>query len=263
MTPESLLEEFRTRLGRTQLPSQVELFQGDLFRCNLNIMAAALMEVRAVTSRTGVVPSDARSTVLNTYAVKVAEISQLFPLFFVFESAFRSFAAARLRLIYGEELWWEPIRNALLNSRPLAAVHRLGRCGARRDVKDTVAHLLRGMGPGVMAIRTTYDLLEGGTLAHVERLIDQHWTDMSQVFHTAPGATRLRSSAFRERFSVVRNARNDAYHHRTVAGRPRMVAFAEQLLDLIDINLAARMHEVAAARLPPLPFSLALEDRHG
>ena len=41
-------------------------------------------------------------------------------------------------------------------------------------MKDTVRHLIRGMGSGARSIRSTYDLLEGGTLAHVERLIEQH-----------------------------------------------------------------------------------------
>ena len=155
-----------------------------------------------------------------------------------------------------------PIRRAVDQKQSTQNIRFLGTAPARRDVKDTVQHLLRGMGGGAASVNSSYDLIEGGTLAHVERLIDHHWSEMSHVFRQPHIRAPLTSSTFRDQFKVVRLARNDAYHHRTVSSRPRLVSIMEQLLDLLDISISARLNYVGLAKIKPLQFSIAIEPRH-
>src|ERR1700735_3244146 len=261
MNPAELMGIFTTRLGAVQPPAQIDLFSADLMHANLDLMNAALKEACAIAAR-GSAPRNAREAVLALYNIKIAEVSQLFPLFFVFESAFRSFTAARLAIVYDDDQWWRPVRDAVTSGSSLRALHRLGGQAARRDVTDTVAHLIRGMGPAAARIATSYDLLEGGTLAHVERLINSHWSQIDHVLRHNPAAPKLTAAAFMDLFRVVRTARNDAYHHRSVAHRPRVVAIAERLLDMLDISLNARMTRIGAAAISPLSFALPIKARH-
>lgn len=261
MNSADLAERFRTRLGSTLPPFEVDLFRADLARANLDLMAAALEDTRQIVARAGP-PHNPRDAVLARYNLKLAEIAQLFPIFFIFESAFRSFASARLALSYGDDQWWKPIRDTVARRGNLHSLHRLGNQPARRDVVDTVTHLIKGMGPGAAAVVTTYDLLEGGTLAHVERLIKANWTAIEAAFRQPAGRPPFTQRSFNDQFRLVRNARNDAYHHRTVSNRSRVLEIMEQLLDLLDISLDARLQAISNARLAPLQFSIPIGPHH-
>jgi len=261
MNPGDLLETFRVRLGATQSNVQVTLFQADLMRANLDVMKAALREVQSIAASAGT-PRNARDAVIARYNARLAEISQFFPVFFIFESAFRSFTAARLALAYGDDQWWRPVRDAVVQGRDPLRLHRLGTLPARRDVVDTVAHLVRSMGQNAAGITTCYDLLEGGTLAHVERLIASHWSVIDSALRQPLVPGPITASGFGDLFRIVRHARNDAYHHRMIGNRARAIGIVERLVDMLDISLAARIQALDAAKIPPLPFTIPVQSRH-
>lgn len=261
MQPSDLAEIFRTRLGSIQTRSQVELFEGDLLRSNLDLMDVSLKEARAMAAAAGA-PEHARDAVMTIYRSKLAELAQLFPVFFVFESAYRSFVAARLSVLYGDDQWWKPVRDAFSQGRDPHTLRHLGNLPARRDVVDTVFHLIKGMGPGAAGVDSCYDLLEGGTLSHVERLIAKHWTAVDSILRHDPAKPKLTSATFGDLFRIVRLARNDAYHHRSVRQHARVVAIVEQLLDMLDMSLSAHLEAIASASVPPLRFAVATQPRH-
>lgn len=262
MNPSDLTEVFRTRLGYTRSRLEVELFAADLGRSNLNLMDAALKEARAIAARAGP-PRHARDSVIAIYNVKLAELAQLFPTFLVFESAYRAFTAARLAVAYGDDRWWSPVREAIAQGRNPVGAKSPGGIHLPRNAVDTVAHLLRGMGAGAAGVSTCYDLLEGGNLAHVERLIASHWTQIDGALWHDPARPKLTASGFGDLFRAVRKARNAAYHHRAVENRRRVVAMAEQLLDMLDVSLRDRLSAVGGAPLPPLLFGIQSSSRHG
>lgn len=261
MNPGDLLETFRVRLGATQSSVQVTLFQADLARANLDVMRAALREVQSIAGRAGA-PRNARDAVVARYNTHLAEIAQFFPVLFIFESAFRSFTAARLSLAYGDDQWWQPVRDAVVQGRDPLTLRRLGNLSARRDVIDTVAHLVRSMGRNAAGIATCYDLLEGGTLAHVERLIASHWSLIGSALRQPQVPAPVTAAGFGDLFKIVRNARNDAYHHRMIGNRARAIGIAERLLDMLDISLATRIQALDAATIAPLPFAIQTQSRH-
>ncbi|MEO6216970.1 MAG: hypothetical protein ABIO86_13150 [Sphingomonas sp.] len=261
MKPSDLLETFRVRLGATQSTVQVTLFQADLMRANLEVMKAALREVQSIAASAGA-PRHARDAVIARYNARLAEITQFFPVFFIFESAFRSFTAARLTLAYSDDQWWAPVRDAVVQGRDPLRLQRLGNLAARRDVIDTVVHLVRSMGRNSSGITTCYDLLEGGTLAHVERLIASHWSVIDAALRQSQLPAPITATGFGDLFKIVRNARNDAYHHRMIGNRARAISIAERLLDMLDISLAARIQALDAASIAPLPFAIPVQSRH-
>lgn len=252
MTADDLIQRFRTRWGAPQPLVEVERFTSDLYQANHALMHAALVEAQDIAKRVGP-PRDARGAVTALYDVRLAELSQMFPVFFIFESAYRSFAAARLAVTYGNDLWWAPVRQALLTNADPRHITRLGSKPARRDTIDAVTHLLRSVGNGMTDLESTYDLLEAGTLGHVQRLISANWTDIEPALQQP--SPPLTAANFRDRFDKVRIARNDAYHHRLIRGRTRVATTAEELLGLVDTHLAERIARVAAAPLKALPLA--------
>ncbi|WP_343698943.1 hypothetical protein [Caulobacter sp.] len=257
-----LLDTFRYRLGGTRPVLEVERFEADLYRSNHALMKAALLEAQSIAARLGPA-KDVRAAVLALYDTRLAEIAQMFPVFFVFESAYRAFTAARLTAVYGDDLWWDPVRQALLAKSDPQSVPALGGRPAKRDVIDALSHLLKGLkDPGMRQLRGTYDLLEAGTLTHVGRLISSHWTDIEPVFSQS-GPLPLTSANFSDQFNKVRNARNDAYHHRLIRDRVKVAAIVERLLDLLDVHLGDRLDRLAKVQVAGLPVHVPQVPRHG
>lgn len=262
MQADRQLEFFRTRFGRMPTKLQLDIFRADLARLNLDIMSAALKQAEAVVQSTKRPPRDVRLAVLAQYEWIVASIGQLFPVFFIFESAWRSYSAARLSLIYGGDHWWHDVRDAIAQKRDPLLVTKLGGFHAKREVVILVSRILAPV-PSPATLTTTYDLMAESTLAHVEKLIGRHWTDMASPFS---GPARLNVPTlgrFEALFTKVRRARNDAYHHRTVSDRAGVVSAVEQLLDLLDLHLGDRVASLGAVQLPALSFKLTKEARHG
>lgn len=260
--PEQQVEFFRTRLGRIQTRLELQAFQTDLARMNLDVMWAALKATEAVAQQTKRAPKDPRAAVLAQYERIAATISQLFPVFFIFESAWRPYVAARLLLIHGGEGWWHAVRDAVAGGGDPFLVSTLGRQPARTEVVKTLVHIL-GAASQAGRLNTTYELMEEASLSHLELLIDRHWTEMSHPFSRTVALGPIRSQQFAALFKRVRRARNDAYHHRVVSNRGDVLEAAEQLVDLLDIHLETRVKSIANASPQQLAFKVLKETRHG
>lgn len=261
MQADQQLEFFRTRFGRMQPKLQLDMFRADLARLNLNVMSAALRQTEAIAQTTKRAPKDARLAVLGQYQTIVGSIGQLFPVFFVFESAWRSYSAARLALIYGNEGWWHDIRDVVERGDDLSAIATLAGAPAKPEVVKIVARILEAAPlPGNLS--TTYDLIEEATIGQIGRLIQRHWTDMSSPFSSRAALRQPTSGRFDDLFAKVRRARNDAYHHRVVSDRAAVVLAAEQLLDLLDVHLGERVTGINEVTLAPLRFTLFRDARH-
>lgn len=259
--PEFQLEFFRTRLGRLQPKAVLDAFNTDLARTNLDVMWAALRDTEALVQQTKRAPKDPRAAVLARYERAAASIAQLFPVFFVFESAWRTYVSTRMVLIHGGEGWWYEVRDLIKQGVSVPEVATLGTRPARGEVVRTLVHILSGTARPA-DLTTTFELLEVASLKHLEVLIDRHWSDMAHPFTSTPLLGRPTSDRFRNLFVRVRKARNDAFHHRVVSGREEVVNAAEQLLDLLDIHLGERVTGISGVHLAPLTFKALAEARH-
>lgn len=261
MQAEAQLDFYRTRFGRVPTRVQIDQFRADLARVNLAVMAAALRQTERIALDRKRPPQDVRLAVLGQYDRLVASVGQLFPVFFAFESAWRSYASARLSLIYGSEHWWHGVRDALASNRHLSTVARLNGRTAIPEVVTVVSRILNAS-PQRDRLMTSYDLIEEATIGQVEKLIERHWSDMASPFSSTTSLGNPTSAAFLALFSRVRKARNQAYHHRLVPNASAAVSAAEDLLDLLDVHLGTRVAPIAAAQLPPLSFTVFKEARH-
>ncbi|MBB3810578.1 hypothetical protein [Pseudochelatococcus contaminans] len=262
---QNLTALFAYGLGVQPTRAQIELFEADLSRSSLELIYDSLREIRGsgIRGQTGL---DLRSVVFAVYARKLAEISRLFPIFFVFESSFRAFVAGRLAAIYGADDWWRPIDRAVRNSSDPLLLRTLNGQPVARSTLRTVSRVLCSVrDAGAPSPNTGYDVISSGTMATVGSLIEQHWGDMIDSFHSGhmyrPHG-RLTKTEFGELFKRVRLARNEAYHHRSVPAQARVVEIAEELLDFLDVHLEHSCRNVNAARLTPLRFKVQKEPRH-
>ena len=254
---------FRTRLGATLPPLQVTAFEADLVRANLEFMDPALQQVAAVTMAAGSPPRDARRAVWTEYHRRVTEVDRLFPVFFTFESAWRALTAEVLKARYGgTDAWWHPVRAAVQRSAASTRLGFLGGVPARNDVIRRVENLLGNQLPAARAaLATSYDLIGAGTLGDVGWFIDNHWSAVTSVFSAPAGGTPT-SAQFAALFRRVREARNDAYHHRPVPNPQKVVDAAERLLDLIDVHLETRVAAIATSASAPFAFAVPVQPRH-
>lgn len=262
----ALLEQFRTRLGVTPTRIQLELFSADLARSSHELMGATLKELEHRVSRDAPC-ANLRDLVIDTYRRKLAEQARLFPVFFLFETAFRSYSVARLESIYQTDEWWRPIHTALSVGTDVRKIKSLNGVNVSRATIRTVEHILTGPGGGgLRQVASGYDLVASGTMAHVGQFIDQHWGHMVAALnpkHKSRPQGRLTSQEFTGLFNRVRNARNDLFHHRSVSGQGRVIEIIEELLDLLDIHLGDTYRKIAASNVMPLGFKILIEPRHG
>jgi hypothetical protein len=261
-TPDEQLEFFRTKLGKTQPRQPLDLFRADLMRSNLDVMWAALKAAEAFVQRTKRAAPDSRQAVLHNYDVAAAAIAQMYPVFFVFESAWRTYVATRLDVIYGGRDWWHGVRDLVAQGADTSCVATLGTLPARPSVVRLLTQIL-SMIPRPSDLETTFELTEQATLKGLEGLIDHHWTDMSQPFTDTMSLGRTTSTQFLSLFKRVRDARNDAFHQRVVANRADVVKAAEQLVDLLNVHMGDRVAAIAGAKVAPLQFTVVREKRHG
>jgi hypothetical protein len=68
--------------------------------------------------------------------------SALFPVLFLFETAFRSYSVARLESIYQTDEWWRPIHSALSVGADVRQIKRLNGVHVSRATVRTVEHIL-------------------------------------------------------------------------------------------------------------------------
>jgi hypothetical protein len=253
-----LLDMFNTRLGRVPMRAESELFAADLARTSHELLGAALREMtaKAATSTPG---RDLRNQTLAVFHRKLAEQSRLFPLLFIFETAFRAYVAARLETIYATDDWWKPIEAEIVASRDPTELLSLHGVRVPRSMLRTVEHILRDAAArGRLTFSTGYDVVAAGTMAHVERLIGQHWSEMVSAFnpmHLIRPQGRMTSSEFCQLFKLVREARNDLYHHRVVHRQKRVMEIIEELMSMLDLDIGEIHAKMASVPLNPLPFS--------
>lgn len=262
MTADQQLEYYRTRFGRLITRSQLQQFSSDLARCNLDVMSAALKQAAAAATSSGRPPRDVRLAVLSQYDRIAASITQLFPVFFVFESAWRSYVAAGLDAVYGSGDWWHVLRDLVAQGADTSAIASLGGRPVSAELVRTVVHALGGVAGGCGRLASTYEFVEEASLGHLEKLIQGHWSALGAGLNQGTALGPPTWGRFESTFRRVRRARNDAYHHRVVADRATVVAAAEQLLDLLDVHLGTRVASISGVALPPLQFKVGPQERH-
>lgn len=261
MTTDEQLNFYRFRFGRTMTATDLAAFSRDLETCNLDVMSGALKQAEAAALAAKKPTRDARGAVMAQYERGVAQLAQLFPVFFVFESAWRTFAAATLRGIYQGDNWWHGVRDAVAQGAEVTGISHLGGRPAAGEMVRTIGHALKNVS-SCSDLSTTYELVEICSLYHLSKLLEYHWAEFIQRLNaeTALGAPTW--GAFEGLFRRVRHARNNAYHHRVVSGRAEVVAAAEQLLDLLDVHLGGRQARITGQVLAPLQFTLPELARH-
>ena len=244
------LEFFRTRFGRVCTKADIDVFRADLVRLNLDVMSAALRQSLEAATAAKRAPRDVRASVLAQYNRIVASQAQLFPVFFVFESAWRSLVAARLDALYQTGDWWHPIRDLVAAGREPSASMRLAGTVTTREVVITIVHILKAPGVRPGSLQTTYELLSAGTLGALERIIERNWSPVAQVLANRSADGRMTLETFKASYRLVREARNEMFHHRRVSDRREVLKAAETLLGALDMDLAARIADIRGAEVP-------------
>jgi hypothetical protein len=265
--------EFLTRFFVEDLPftptaAQIDLFQSDLALVSPYLMVASLKEVKAGTLGNVLIyrPSEWRVAIFTVYNRKVAEHAQLFPLFHTFETAFRSTVAVTLEEHYRHPRWWRGVYDQLRRGKAASDITHVAGVPLRRDAAHLVAQLIYALDgdslhKGVVdPMQNGYEFTECCDLVHIRQLITTHWGEFSSRFRRPP--TRLTLNDFKAKFDRVRDARNDVYHHKSVARLRDAVATAEELLDYLNCSVRFVCAKITSTSPSPLGFSIPIESRH-
>lgn len=264
---EFLTEFFRNYLPFTPTPPQVDDFQKDLALVSPYLMEAALVEIKE--GKLGKKPecaADWRPMVFQVYNRKVAEHAQLFGLFHTFETAFRSTVAVTLEQHYQHARWWRKIYDELRLGHKARTVKQIGTKTVSSDTAHSIGEIIfaidgdRFQRNQVGDFVNGFQFVEACELGHIARLIEDHWDVFSPRF--VRGRNRLSLAHFKIKFKAVREARNDVYHHKSVARMKDVVNHAEDLLDYLDFSLNFVCTKISGVSPTKLKFSFAIEPRH-
>lgn len=255
-----LLQFFGHHLQFTPTPGQVDRFERDLHLVSPDLMTAALKEAAVNRGLTGRSFDDQRSAILTVYYRKVAEHAQLFPVFHTFETAFRSTVAVELETHYGRPAWWLPVRAALMRGDAARSVAHIHGVRISKDAAHLIGRIICSIEgedfkkPDLAGVTDGYAFAELCTLSQIGDLITRHWSVFSaRYFQTGRPMTL---SEFIAKFRAVRVARNDIYHHKSVAQMKNIVTSAEELLDRIGCSLSFGYAKITGARVSPPRFQI-------
>jgi hypothetical protein len=260
-----LTDFFTNYLPFTPTSRDVEMLKRDLQLVSPFIMRAALKEVKATQPALRCRPiSDWREAIFRVYNRKVAEHAQLFPVFHSFETAFRSTVAVDLEDFYKQNDWWTPVKNDLVaTDAPRSQIHIHGR-QISSDITFLITKIITDIELkskiDVRALADGYEFLEYCSLNHVKDLILNHWHIFGGRFRR--GKLLMSQKDFSARFYRVINARNEIYHHKSVAGLKHVVSTAEELLDNLNYSLGFATHKIASSTPKALTFNISVGKRH-
>ena len=248
-----LLDFFSNDLHFTPTPGQIDRFERDLHLVSPYLMSAALKEAAANRGLVGRRFDEQRATILGIYYRKVAEHAQLFPIFHSFETAFRSTVAVELETHYGRPAWWMPVRTALMRGDAARSVTHIHGVRIASDAAHLIGRIIyaiegeRFQKPQLNAVVDGYAFAELCDLSHIGDLVTNHWSVFSPRYFQPPRPVTL--NEFHSKFRIVRDARNDIYHHKSVARMRNVVISAEQLLERLGYSLALGYAKITGARL--------------
>lgn len=261
-----LLDFFQHDLPFTPTAGQVDQFERDLALVSPNLMRAALKEAKAGRALVNRPFAERRAAIFQVYFRKVAEHAQLFPIFHTFETAFRSTAAVELETHYGRPDWWAPVRQALRSGQPARSVTHLRGIPISRNAAHQIGRIILALEgenlsrPVLTGVADGYEFTELCDLSHIGGLVSEHWSVFAPSYFTSP--TRMTAADFSAKFTRVRDARNDIYHHKSVARMTNVVSAAEELLDRLGCSLDFAYKKITGFTLSPPAFSIPPADRH-
>jgi hypothetical protein len=262
---EFLTDFFCNHLPFSPTPSQIEEFQTDLTLVSPYLMEAALVEV--VRGRQGKLvlhkATSWRPAIFKVYNRKVAEHAQLFCIFHSFETAFRSTVAVLFEKNYQHKRWWRKIYDEVQLGNDGTAVRLIAGNHISRDAAFAIGKIISDIEtkqPGTIeGLTNGYEFLESCDLHHISMLIENHWFLFAPMFKD--GNIQLSKADFRAKFKRIQQARNDVYHHKSVARTAGIVATAEELLDYLDFSLDFVFNKIMDAMPMRLPFAISIEPK--
>jgi hypothetical protein len=228
------------------------------------LMEASLVEVTAGTLGHVLVyrPNEWRAAIFQVYYRKVAEHARLFPIFHSFETAFRSTLAVAFENHYGHPRWWRAVYETVRNGKNPKTVTQVGSVKMTKETAFIIGKVIDAQSDiaTIGTFNNGYEFLECCTLSHMRRLIEEHWGVFSPRFSRAN--PRYTLADFTAKFDRVRNARNDVYHHKSVAGMSDVVTTAEELLDHLDFCMTFVYSKITDSSAVAPTFSIQPGARH-
>lgn len=226
-------------------------------------MVAALVEVKR--GRQGELvrhkATSWRPAIFKVYNRKVAEHAQLFCIFHSFETAFRSTVAVLLERHYQHPRWWRKIYDETKNGNPATSVRHIAAARISRDAAYAIGQIIRDIDEAhrgtVEGLTNGYQFLECCDLKHIAKLIDQHWFLFAPTF--TKGSEQLSRADFHAKFNRIRSARNDVYHHKSVARTTGIVETTEEMLDYLNFSLCFVFTKTMEAMPKKLPFAVTVD----
>lgn len=259
-----ITEAVQARIPPTDFDALLKFMPG----ANLQLLTHSLKELSKPIQRGNC--SNLLAKVHRIYHRKLAEQATMYPVFHVFESAYRAKLAIWMEGYYGARDWWQSVFVGLQERIRTGSASALTELNGKRISNSTVRameNMLKNVAGENLDRHTLtewsgYQVLSNAKLSDIEELIFEQWSAMKSEFPSVlHNGKPLEPAVFKAKFKRVRDARNTVYHHRELSQRVDIVETVEELLDLIDVHLGTTLENVhASTRLPPL--NITFEPRH-
>lgn len=205
------------------------------------------------------------------YNRRFAEMGRLFPIFSIFEGAYRSFVARSLCELFNTDFWWsQAYEIERLRSHPDhhsdPCISQVGEIAVSADLANAIHDFARSIAINkdvrdlVEAGAGTMELIQFTKLSDLERLVVADWMRLKERFVISPP---FGSATFAAQFAKVRAARNTIFHHRDIKQKAAIVSAAEELLNLIGVHLKTLFEDATHVAVSPNQFAMpARLDHH-
>jgi hypothetical protein len=150
---------------------------------------------------------------------------------------------------------------AIRKGQPAKSVAQVGGVPMTKRAAFIIGKIIENSDMAAVAkFNNGYEFVECADLSHIGQLIVEHWDVFQDSFKRA--SPPYTTADFIAKFDRVRNARNDVYHHKSVARMSDVVGTAEELLDHLDFCLSFVFQKVSGATPVRPSFAVPAESRH-
>lgn len=237
---------------------------------NIELLQHSMKELRSVAKRKD--QTDLPTRLHKVYHRKLAEQASIYPVLHVFESAYRTRLAFWMEEHFRTARWWNPHLKRLRELeqvggkvKPVDEINNVAVSASAARVIENFIRNVEGdrLDRGILDTASGHQALSLAKMSDIEELMYELWPAFKHNLPSVlPNGLPLDQAVFKGKFKRVRDARNQAYHHREVVKRTEIIVVAEELLDLIDIHLCSALDYVAHSGIKVPASTITRAPRH-
>jgi hypothetical protein len=262
-------------LNFTPQSAEADFFRADMRILNPVLLKDSLKECRATARPDQGRGMAQRAEIHRVYARKTKELASLYPFIFSLENALRHAAAAYYADVFGSDSWWTIIRDKCESGQNEAGFHQ-DPATRKKNIRgvlvnpkfvDQLCRAFCQLTKRQKASLAGSDLIDEFylclPLGSLFSLIEADFELARDMFVSEQCSGKpLKKSDFVNWFKIIREARNELYHSRSIGDISKVARACENTLDKLGFHLRDFDSHVANTRITRPFLTIERVDYH-